>query len=270
MADVLLHIENGADLNLRETPYGLREDQYWRSGAGTLLGNAVRLNCVEAVRLLLEHGADPNIHSGSLTPLLSNLLLLSETADIKDEVLREQTRAPMREIRALLLSHGAYCDGTPLHRRWFIDEFREFLSPTNGHTLYVFCTTNTITIDDHNSLQRFEVPVSDGTELSGHDLRPALADVIEAQSTIADVNIRIIGVRDVALSVGSLYREQGIPETTFPIPDHLVADPKTLTDLFLSHPDSYTSDIMRMLDEISPQRGRINPISHMEAELLAL
>lgn len=268
-ANVLLFIDKGMDINKPMAFAGVSQDYYVNQGPDTLLRSAVSQNCAGAVRLLLEHGADPNVHGGDLTPLLSNLLNLSTTSEIADETLREQARAPMREIRALLLSYGAYCDST-LYRRWFINDFRKFLFSTNGQPIYVLCMTNQIIIDDQDSVQQFDVPYSNGSALSGFDLNPILASVLEAQKAISNVTVQIIGVKDVAYSVGTLYREQGIPENTFAIPDHIAADAKTLTDLFLGHPDAFTEDMMRLLDEVSPQSGRMNPLADSEAELLAL
>ena len=269
-ANVLLYLEKGVDLDAYDTLSWATHDYYVKSGPGTLLGKAVRQNCVEAVQLLLEHGADPNLHSGDLTPLLSNLLNLSKTAAIEDEALREQARAPMREIRDLLISHGAYCDGSPLRRRWFINDFRRYLSSTNENSIYVFCMTNQIIIDDHNSVQQFDVPIVSEGSLSGHHLRPILASVLEAQKTITNANALLIGEKDVAFSVNTLYHDQGVATKVFAIPSFIACDAKTLTDLFLNHPDAFTEDMMKLLDEVSPQSGRFNPIAHIEAELMAL
>lgn len=260
-------IESGTDLNTRKI-HSLAQDIYTKRGPESLLGSAVGNNCVDAVRMLLENGADPNLYSKDLTPLLINLVILSETEEIGDEAQKEQARVPLREIRDLLLSHGAYCDGAPAFRRRFIVDFREFLALPCERPIYVYCSTNRLTIVDQNSVQQYDVPAIE-VGSSRINLESILASAIETQGSMENAHAYIIGTHDVAISANTEYMNI-IPTTVFIVPDYISADAKTITELFMSHPDANTEDIMKLLDEVSPQGERMNPLSGYEAELLAI
>jgi hypothetical protein len=272
LSELVPYLENGGDPNLwgSETAPLDEGDAHIERGSSTPLGNAVRLRCVEAVRILLAHGANPNLYSWDTTPLLYTLYSMQESEGISDEETRDQALTPLREIRDLLLSRGAICDSAPAFRRRFIGEFRGFLSSTDGHCVYVYCMTNQIVIDDRGVINQFDIPIVDGRPLSGYELKPILAETMDVQKAAENVNAYIIGKRDIVLPVLTRYKIENIPAKMFIIPDQIACDAKTVTELFRNNPNDKFDDMMQKLNEFCPG-VRMNILGDSEVErLLAL
>jgi len=238
-------------------------------GAGSPLGDAVSANCLEVAQLLLENGADPNQFSRDQTPLCINYYNMLSTRNIEDPTLKDQSLIPMRAIRDLLLSNGAVSDNTPQVRREFIRKFRAYLSSTNGHFIFIFCETNQITIDDQGVAQQYDIPVESGVPFSSYSLRPVLSSVLEIQKDIENVNVAIIGPAEIVFPVKVLYKQHNIPSTIFQIPANIPCDAKTLTSLFINHPDAYFDEMLELMNELCPG-PQMNPFSGLEDKYLAL
>ena len=274
------YINRGGDLNVYpwtdvESSIINRDgDPYYYRGPITLLGRAVIENCTNAVRLLLENGANANQYSGDATPLLYNYVNFIDSNSIADNNAREQARIPMRIIRDLLIQHGAFADWAPRSRRAFIRDFRNYMAGitnTDKSITYVYCASNSVEIISAQGVNVYEYASPDG-----HPSWQPLADQIQSWiNTLGgngSIKVSIIGHADLDMMLQAriqrLFEKVNIEASRFAVPNSIPCDPKTIMQLFVTHTDAATQDLMRELDEQCPGM-RENPFSEAEQELRA-
>lgn len=267
-------LNDGGDPNISSSLNGIDIgfDPYLMNGGATLLGNAVAARCVDVVQFLLDHGADPNMPCNDVTPLFAVFAMLAESNSIEDAARREEYRIPLRNIRDILVAHGAYSDGARRSRREFIREFRKYLSETSGSVIYALCDGNKIIFNDNGLTQQFDIP----SDIRNYKVWLTFADILKpwivSQKEIDNVHIVAIGVNNANFIMGRLQllcKEQDIPVSLFIIPRDMPCDASALLELFTTHTNALTEEMMKRLDELCPG-VRVNPFADSEAEFLAL
>ena len=250
------------------------KDPHLAWGEPTPLGRAVAASCVEAVKMLLDGGADPNRYSADTTPLYANYVQLLDARRMEDPAEREAALVPLRQIRDMLISHGAVCDNYPQLQRDFIKKFRVFLASTTNHAIQVLCNGEKLIINAQGEIEQLNVPAGIGDYSVWKAFSGEVMPLLRKHAINANIQILVIGNEEIYLSllqrIAAMCKREGLVASPFAIPGKLhIGDIQALIQIFLDHPAEYTDEMIQRLNAAFPPTVN-NPFSSQEEELKKL
>ena len=252
---------------------------------GEALGFATVNISVECVSYLLEKGADVNIPYCGATPLkliLVEMMAIAipppdgdmEYSDyIQDEDLRNEKLMPMRQIRDLLLAHGAISDNSMRVKRECANTFKAYLAARDENTIYALCGESIIVLEYNDAHSQVSIPPNIEQYEVWTNMAESLCQWFDTQTDNSEYSVAIVGPSAVDMSVmrpmKQMCEEKDIAASVYEIPPGIGCGANVLYDMF-TNPSNIGVDDTELFDRYCPIGVTDSFSAELKEQLLAL